>query len=158
MNCVFPIYRPGTACLKIQFRLNAVGDAEWCHDVILFPSDRTLKASVPWYNSWKETLVELNTSKFYAGIPTSWCAVPLAFPYLHSSWLFFFCAATPLTLPPGSLWAVSPPPTALAVLFQGVGRSRRLGSTRLCAWECCALVYPHRKWVIALKLVIWRVI
>ncbi|KAJ8376842.1 hypothetical protein SKAU_G00074220 [Synaphobranchus kaupii] len=34
-------------------------------------SDRSLKASVPWYNSWKETLTELNTSKFYAAT-TPW--------------------------------------------------------------------------------------
>ncbi|XP_061094723.1 trafficking protein particle complex subunit 8 isoform X1 [Conger conger] len=34
-------------------------------------SDRSLKASVPWYNSWKETLGELNTSKFYAAT-TPW--------------------------------------------------------------------------------------
>ncbi|XP_035270312.1 trafficking protein particle complex subunit 8 isoform X1 [Anguilla anguilla] len=34
-------------------------------------SDRSLKASVPWYGSWKETLRELNTSEFYAAT-TPW--------------------------------------------------------------------------------------
>ncbi|KAG7488409.1 hypothetical protein MATL_G00034240 [Megalops atlanticus] len=34
-------------------------------------SDRSLKASVPWYSSWKETLRELNTSKFYTAT-TPW--------------------------------------------------------------------------------------
>nr|XP_015195016.1 PREDICTED: trafficking protein particle complex subunit 8 isoform X1 [Lepisosteus oculatus] len=34
-------------------------------------SDRSLKASVPWYNNWKETLMELYTSKFYAAT-TPW--------------------------------------------------------------------------------------
>ncbi|XP_078543490.1 trafficking protein particle complex subunit 8 isoform X1 [Lissotriton helveticus] len=34
-------------------------------------SDRTLKASVPWYGNWKDTLMELNTSKFYSAT-TPW--------------------------------------------------------------------------------------
>ncbi|KAM4688318.1 trafficking protein particle complex subunit 8 isoform 2-T3 [Discoglossus pictus] len=34
-------------------------------------SDRSLKASVPWYNNWKDTLTELNKSKFYAAT-TAW--------------------------------------------------------------------------------------
>ncbi|KAG5849875.1 hypothetical protein ANANG_G00076330 [Anguilla anguilla] len=34
-------------------------------------SDRSLKASVPWYGSWKGTLRELNTSEFYAAT-TPW--------------------------------------------------------------------------------------
>ncbi|XP_069477067.1 trafficking protein particle complex subunit 8 isoform X2 [Ambystoma mexicanum] len=34
-------------------------------------SDRSLKASVPWYNNWKDTLMELNTSKFYSAT-TPW--------------------------------------------------------------------------------------
>ncbi|KAG9478983.1 hypothetical protein GDO78_012579 [Eleutherodactylus coqui] len=34
-------------------------------------SDRSIKASVPWYNTWKETLTELNKSKFYAAT-TPW--------------------------------------------------------------------------------------
>ncbi|RMC15456.1 hypothetical protein DUI87_07648 [Hirundo rustica rustica] len=29
-------------------------------------SDRSVKASVPWYSNWKETLMELNTSTFYS--------------------------------------------------------------------------------------------
>ncbi|KAI1243358.1 hypothetical protein IHE44_0000953 [Lamprotornis superbus] len=31
-------------------------------------SDRSVKASVPWYSNWKETLMELNTSTFYSGM------------------------------------------------------------------------------------------
>ncbi|XP_075440846.1 trafficking protein particle complex subunit 8 isoform X2 [Ascaphus truei] len=34
-------------------------------------SDRSLKASVPWYNNWKDTLTELNKSKFYSAT-TAW--------------------------------------------------------------------------------------
>ncbi|XP_063779722.1 trafficking protein particle complex subunit 8 isoform X3 [Pseudophryne corroboree] len=33
-------------------------------------SDRSLKASVPWYNNWKDTLTELNKSKFYSATTT----------------------------------------------------------------------------------------
>lgn len=35
---------------------------------MFFLSDRSVKASVPWYSNWKETLMELNTSTFYSGI------------------------------------------------------------------------------------------
>ncbi|XP_042710800.2 trafficking protein particle complex subunit 8 isoform X12 [Chrysemys picta bellii] len=34
-------------------------------------SDRSVKASVPWYNNWKDTLMELNTSTFYSAT-TPW--------------------------------------------------------------------------------------
>ncbi|XP_027605828.1 trafficking protein particle complex subunit 8 isoform X1 [Pipra filicauda] len=34
-------------------------------------SDRSVKASVPWYSNWKETLMELNTSTFYSAT-TPW--------------------------------------------------------------------------------------
>ncbi|XP_039610360.1 trafficking protein particle complex subunit 8 isoform X1 [Polypterus senegalus] len=34
-------------------------------------SDRSVKASVPWYNSWKETLTQLNTSRFFTAT-TPW--------------------------------------------------------------------------------------
>uniref|UniRef100_A0A8C2YA37 Trafficking protein particle complex subunit 8 n=1 Tax=Coturnix japonica TaxID=93934 RepID=A0A8C2YA37_COTJA len=34
-------------------------------------SDRSVKASVPWYNNWKETLMELNTSTVYSAT-TPW--------------------------------------------------------------------------------------
>ncbi|XP_073535306.1 trafficking protein particle complex subunit 8 isoform X1 [Phyllobates terribilis] len=34
-------------------------------------SDRSIKASVPWYNNWKETLTDLNKSKFYSAT-TPW--------------------------------------------------------------------------------------
>ncbi|KYO26172.1 trafficking protein particle complex subunit 8 isoform C [Alligator mississippiensis] len=34
-------------------------------------SDRSIKASVPWYSNWKETLMELNTSTFYTAT-TPW--------------------------------------------------------------------------------------
>ncbi|KAM8967666.1 trafficking protein particle complex subunit 8 isoform 2-T2 [Pelodytes ibericus] len=34
-------------------------------------SDRSLKASVPWYNNWKDTLMELSKSKFYSAT-TAW--------------------------------------------------------------------------------------
>ncbi|XP_068093412.1 trafficking protein particle complex subunit 8 isoform X2 [Hyperolius riggenbachi] len=34
-------------------------------------SDRSLKASVPWYNNWKETLMELNKSKCFSAT-TPW--------------------------------------------------------------------------------------
>ncbi|XP_053322339.1 trafficking protein particle complex subunit 8 isoform X2 [Spea bombifrons] len=34
-------------------------------------SDRSLKASVPWYNNWKDTFTELNKSKFYSAT-TAW--------------------------------------------------------------------------------------
>ncbi|XP_067888728.1 trafficking protein particle complex subunit 8 [Heterodontus francisci] len=31
-------------------------------------SDRSVKASVPWYNNWKDTLTQLSSSKFHAGM------------------------------------------------------------------------------------------
>ncbi|XP_032875370.1 trafficking protein particle complex subunit 8 isoform X1 [Amblyraja radiata] len=34
-------------------------------------SDRSVKASVPWYNNWKDTLTQLSSSKFYAAT-TPW--------------------------------------------------------------------------------------
>ncbi|XP_074843342.1 trafficking protein particle complex subunit 8 isoform X7 [Carettochelys insculpta] len=34
-------------------------------------SDRSVKASVPWYSNWKDTLMELNTSTFYSAT-TPW--------------------------------------------------------------------------------------
>ncbi|XP_066575699.1 trafficking protein particle complex subunit 8 isoform X2 [Amia ocellicauda] len=34
-------------------------------------SDRSIKASVPWYNNWKESLMELSTSKFFTAT-TPW--------------------------------------------------------------------------------------
>lgn len=38
------------------------------NNIMFFLSDRSVKASVPWYSNWKETLMELNTSTFYSGI------------------------------------------------------------------------------------------
>lgn len=54
-------------------------------------SDRSVKASVPWYSSWKDTLMGLNTSTFYSGILC--CVTGVGF--LNCPLLFLFIVTHP---------------------------------------------------------------
>lgn len=50
-------------------------------------SDRSIKASVPWYSNWKDTLMEMKESSLNTGI----FSVGLSFPdYSHSTPAYYF--------------------------------------------------------------------
>lgn len=57
-------------------------------------SDRSIKASVPWYSNWKDTLMEmkessLNTGIFYVGLSFPECSHSTPAYYLFSTQLLF---------------------------------------------------------------------
>lgn len=86
-------HRFSTSCYQ-SVKANSVfaPDPFQYNNTMFFLSDRSVKASVPWYSNWKETLMELNTSTFYSGIFRGWCqfaklpfipfpCAPSTFPY-----------------------------------------------------------------------------
>lgn len=64
-------------------------------------SDRSIKASVPWYSNWKDTLMELKESSLYTGISYGSLSFPdcsHSTPYLLSFFLlsYYFFVFVPI--------------------------------------------------------------